>query len=668
MESVEAICSIAHVASEDEIRGRLQRLPSKVRRRLSREVGVISCHRAIVKNPDVGVVRAFLEQREIQENVNQHVPDKSSGTTTLLHAAVLRQDGGEAVKMLLELPEVDVNVIAYKDGYTALHLACLLSRFEIVELLLNDRRVDLSAKTLDNRTALHCTCSDLMRENSLEFDKASWGSTCKKLEVVRILMKATATRTGNLLRFLDERDSCGKAALHYASENNHRAIVEEIFRSLMLITDAGIESSNDAMLKTSGIHEHLVYSVSLAQDIRGFLPVHLAAQKGHREVVKCLLRHAPHTLHSQDRQGLTPFHHSIIGGHLQIVEDWMSQHIPKSNSLLLEQKLVTAFVELFRITTHHRVALFLLQELEHQLQASSPTRRNFTSLLHWTLFSPTWARTLIPHILKWQPTLANKTLDPQRKQTPLHISTISNQLDTVTALCTEEGWSLQANKKDKFNKTALDYAHDLGHKDICEHLTQRPDVKNFLSNLQEEQMAFVTAANAILVVAVLIAGSSFADCTKPLYTNNPPSPDVFLSLYVVASTTFLTSISATILGACAALPFSFGLYIGKRTKRCDLYIAYKVRRIRVLVASASYFLVMSLATMVFSFLCSSFGGGVSQNTRLVSCLVFTASFTSVSVLVFVVYISRALYCKLKHLRWRKSRKLSKMESLLCTKL
>jgi len=130
MESVEALCSIAHVVRDDKVRGRLQRLPFKTRRRS--QVGIIlSCQRAIESNPDEGVCRAFLEQTEIRESINTLVPAYSStnpAPPTLLHVAVVR--GVEViVKLLLALPEVDLNVRAFGDGsLTPLHLACLLSR------------------------------------------------------------------------------------------------------------------------------------------------------------------------------------------------------------------------------------------------------------------------------------------------------------------------------------------------------------------------------------------------------------------------------------------------------------------------------------------------------------------------------------------------------------
>jgi hypothetical protein len=68
-----------------------------------------------------------------------------------------------------------------------------------------------------------------------------------------MLLKADATSTGTLLRYLNERDSCGRTALHYASDENNdlRNIVEERSTSLMLVPGVIIHHSvpNDAMSK-----------------------------------------------------------------------------------------------------------------------------------------------------------------------------------------------------------------------------------------------------------------------------------------------------------------------------------------------------------------------------------------------------------------------------------
>lgn len=603
METVESLCSVAHVASEDEVRGSLQRLSPKARRLGS--FGILAgCHRAIKSNPDVGACRAFLEQPEIRQNVN-NVNVQAENFSTLLHAAVVR--GADIVRLLLALPEVDLNLVCSRDRLNPLHLACFLSRSEVAKLLLDDRRVDLNATTLDCRTALHFACED--------------GNTI----VVRMLVKAAATT--NCTRFLNARDSRGRTALHYACENDHTAVVEE------LLDDTGASEAASIEMR----------------DSRGCMAVHLAAQNGHREVVRLLLRRAPHTLDSQDDEALTPLHHAVRGGRLHILQDWISSPNPS-----LQESMKT-FIEFLQITTRYDVAVLVLTELDQQLQASSPTRRNAKSQLRWAIESRSgYGAILIPHILKWQPHLANELVDQERIQTPLHVATISGQLDVVHALCMEQGWSLRANRKDKYNKTALDYAHDLNYKHLAEHLTERADVKEHITKLQKERDAYVAGANAILVVAVLIAGASFVSCVKPVDQSLDPSlpqSAPTIPLHLMTQTTFLTSMAATCLGACASLPFSFGLYTGYSRCHRD-YIGHKVGRVRVLVVLASYFLVSSFSSMVFSFLCASEFGVDAAARTLLACKVFTVILASVTLLVLAAYFGRAHYCKSKQLAWR----------------
>ena len=611
MDSVESLCSIAHVASEQEVLDWFHRLSTGSL--IARDRGIIACQRAIIRNPDVGVCRAFLSHPEIRQNVNNLVPENPArgAPTTLLHAAVMR--GTDVLHLLLTLPEVDLNVVCTK-GLTPLHLACSLSRSDLVESLLRDRRVALSATTLDHRTALHCACGN---GNATTKSNSKW-------EVVRLLVKASAT---NGVGFLNARDSRGRTALHYAAENNLTAVVTEL-----LVADAGASATNST---------NSLVALVLATDGRGRLAVHLAAQKGHREVVSLLLRRAPHTLHAHDDEALSPLHHAVRGGHLQILQDWIPHYVSTSNPLL------KTFIELLETTTHYEVAIFLLQELQQQLQGSS-------SLTFWAIESHSgYGATLIPQILKWQPHLANETLDQERNRTPLHIATISGRLDVVEALCMEQGWLLQVNRKDKFNKTALDYAYALGDRAVCEHLVQRPDVKEYIGMLQKELDTYVMAANAILVVAVLVVGASYASCVKPWTDNNGYASQKYSFMYITVPTTFLTSIVATILAACASLPFSFGLYVGRHSSVWHSeYIGHKVRWVRVLVAFASYFLLLSLATMVFSFSRIVFGMGRSARVSMMVCSVFTVTFVSVTLLAFVSYFSRVIYCRVKQFSFR----------------
>lgn len=112
-----ALEAFAHCCTEPELREYLQNLPESGKEMLKTH-GHIALSRAMEFNKDsAGVVRALLEQPEIQVNL----PHSGVDGNTVLHLAVLLQDK-EAVRMLLTRKDLDPNV-GNRRGETPLHVA-----------------------------------------------------------------------------------------------------------------------------------------------------------------------------------------------------------------------------------------------------------------------------------------------------------------------------------------------------------------------------------------------------------------------------------------------------------------------------------------------------------------------------------------------------------------
>ena len=99
---------------------------------------------------DLDKVQEYLDTDDINEI------DKK-GFTPLYHAC--KQGRFEVVRVLLECASIDVNKISPGRGYTALHLMCsmmwvkkeiALKHREILDLLLNHRKIDIHVETKDN--------------------------------------------------------------------------------------------------------------------------------------------------------------------------------------------------------------------------------------------------------------------------------------------------------------------------------------------------------------------------------------------------------------------------------------------------------------------------------------------------------------------------------------
>lgn len=176
------------------------------------------------------------------EKINVDADDKY-GKTALYYA--VEKGYTEIVELLLKHEEeIDVNTKYHPGktephGETVLILAAYMGYQEIVKLLLSNEGVNVNARTLSERTALHVAAEE------------------GHAGIVELLLKRGADTN---IRNLD-----GKTALHIAAEKNHIEIVE------LLLDREGIDIN--------------------AKDCYGNTALYLAANSSYKEVVKLLLKH-----------------------------------------------------------------------------------------------------------------------------------------------------------------------------------------------------------------------------------------------------------------------------------------------------------------------------------------------------------------------------------------
>eukprot|EP00250_Pteridium_aquilinum_P007465 c17175_g1_i1 orf=244-2919(+) len=116
----------------------------------------------------------------------------------------------------------------------------------------------------------------------------------------------------------------------------------------------------------------------------------------------------------------------------------------------------------------------------------------------------------------WQDAVVNRR-GVETERTALHWATILGESEIVTKLCTDPLFSkdLKPNVEDKYGKTPLQYAKEMNQAAIEKQLMERKDVKNHLESLYRDRQVYVDAANAVLVVAALIASVTFAGWLQP---------------------------------------------------------------------------------------------------------------------------------------------------------
>ncbi|KAG0604522.1 hypothetical protein M758_10G177800 [Ceratodon purpureus] len=631
MKPASALEAFAHCCTETQVRAYLGALSESGRERLKTH-GHLALSRAMEFNKDsAGVIRALLEQPEIQVNL----PHIGQDENTVLHFAVLLRDA-EAVRMLLARDDLDTNVGNQRGGRTPLHIAVEegSSCLEILELLLADTRVNVAAVTTDKQTVLHVACTG--------------GGSCSvgRVDVVSRLLKflkaETKLRLG-LPQFLKSTDELGRTALHYAAESGLAKSVDEFLNEL-----GPLERSNASI-------DHL----ALAQDINGYMAVHLAVQKGHLEVVKRLLQLIDSKL-DQSRE-TAPLHAKRILSRQREVEN-------SGSSMVLSSKI---YLKLLDVSTHFSIANYLLETLYKthikQPHNSESDEDCSSQLLLWAVKpceDTVHHALVIPHILKWHPELANKRLETATNRTILHIATISKNRIAVQALCKESApWDLDGNGRDANDKTALEYAFEDENKTIQHILMGRQDVKEHLAGLHRKRATYAQASNAILVVAALICTVTYMKCTTKAEldklgsgSNLAPSPSLtsrkgtdYLEYATMPTRlAFLLAIVSCLLAAFAALPFSFGLFFVQTTD--DSYIRRSLYRTRVLIVVSSYCLVLSLGAFWFAFICSQYISPFLSYECAFACKVALIVFVCLSIVFLATNGVTALWSKSKENR------------------
>jgi len=183
-------------------------------------------------------------------DIDWDVPDNIGQTPLLYHARLVNE---VIVRALLKLGESAVNMSNNKtiDGFTALH--------QVVE---QDRRSFPSwykFRSLDER----CNLVGILLEAKKERART-------RRELANLSQEARELES-DVLEFVNTKDILKRSALHYIAEEGCVAILDKL---LKWFTHQEIRDSvdvNDA-------------------DVHGFAPLHLAVQRGHRDVVRQLLQ------------------------------------------------------------------------------------------------------------------------------------------------------------------------------------------------------------------------------------------------------------------------------------------------------------------------------------------------------------------------------------------
>ncbi|NP_001120480.1 ankyrin repeat and death domain-containing protein 1B [Xenopus tropicalis] len=235
-------------------------------------------HAQKVLNTVTGLVQS-VRNRNVTEN------DSGDHHEILLHKEMAFHDAAKKddVLAMTRLLEQKANINAKNNlNRTALHFAVAANKMQAVSFLLSHKaRVDIADK--HGLTVLHL---------------AAWSAD---LTIVQMLIKAGISQKAT--------NQDGMNVLHFAAQNDKNDIVEYLIKDLQL-KDLNI------------------------LDKKKRKPFHLAAEKGHIDMVTKLIEFELFTL-EKDKEGNTALHYAAKNGHSSVVETlleiWKENEIDEPN-------------------------------------------------------------------------------------------------------------------------------------------------------------------------------------------------------------------------------------------------------------------------------------------------------------------------------------------------
>jgi ankyrin repeat protein len=240
--------------------------------------------------------------------------------------------------VLSELADIcNLNAVCLLTGKRALHFAAEAGSVGCLEVLMQDRRLDLSARDKKGRTPLFAAAlagqsemiNVLYENGGVDVDVKDkngltplwWASTNGHHKVVEVLLD---TRKVDI----EVQDDCGRSPLSQAAANGYEKVVRLLlemggakvdvndkygFTPLSRAAMSGHSNNVEVLLRIGKANVH-------ARDLEGWNALFHAANDGHEKVVEVLLATGQAEIDARDRCGATPLWRAVEEGRLGVVE------------------------------------------------------------------------------------------------------------------------------------------------------------------------------------------------------------------------------------------------------------------------------------------------------------------------------------------------------------
>ncbi|KAL1871121.1 hypothetical protein Daus18300_004866 [Diaporthe australafricana] len=413
-------------------------------------------------------------------------PRRHQGTRELIDLIKLKD--ASVVREYMENDDRDNCNARDHHGLTALHWAAKLGLSTLMEIIIGEIRVDIT--DMNGRTALFYAVQ--AEQNNLEAIELLITNGADVAhhdhdKETPLLLAAVGKKTGVVKRLVGSDDLALIEAIRRC-ERNHDAQSMEV-QTVQMLVDCGanvhvleegsnvlhVASTNGclAVVRMFTSQEDLVEQ----KDSDGWLPIHLGAYEGWRDVVECILGEYSADIEARNSRGWTTLHIAASRGleeTVSVLVGWGGNTLAKTT----KSRSTSLFISC--LNSHDGVAMLLLDKMEVE---SFRARNGRGQSVPFAAAQGGCTKTIqcLIEYARQDNTLKEMILEDAFGSTPAYSANAANHPETAEVLI-ENGASTEGI--DANGNCAIHWASIYGMTGIVAHLLNRIESNESLKNME----------------------------------------------------------------------------------------------------------------------------------------------------------------------------------------